>query len=78
MSWAQVFQTADEAVAGIGDGSVILVGGFGLAGMPSELIDALTRQGAKDLTIVCNNAGNGAVAEDVLAWHRHGCRVPLE
>jgi 3-oxoadipate CoA-transferase alpha subunit len=50
---------ADEAVAGIEDGSTVLVGGFGMAGMPVELIDALVRQGAKDLTVVSNNAGNG-------------------
>ena len=61
MSRARVFQTADEAVAGIEDGSTILVGGFGLAGMPFDLIDALIRQGATDLTIVSNNAGNGDV-----------------
>ncbi|MFE7626738.1 3-oxoacid CoA-transferase subunit A [Streptomyces sp. NPDC057509] len=53
--------TADEAVAGIEDGSTVLVGGFGLAGMPFDLIDALIRQGAGDLTIVSNNAGNGDV-----------------
>ncbi|MCX2926971.1 3-oxoacid CoA-transferase subunit A [Streptomyces sp. NEAU-W12] len=50
---------ADEAVAGTGDGSTVLVGGFGMAGMPVDLIDALIRQGAKDLTVVSNNAGNG-------------------
>ncbi|NDZ81932.1 3-oxoacid CoA-transferase subunit A [Streptomyces sp. SID10853] len=50
---------ADEAVAGIQDGSTVLVGGFGMAGMPVELIDGLIRQGAKDLTVVSNNAGNG-------------------
>ncbi|MFC5958510.1 3-oxoacid CoA-transferase subunit A [Streptomyces pratens] len=50
---------ADEAVAGIEDGSTVLVGGFGMAGMPVDLIDALIRQGAKDLTVVSNNAGNG-------------------
>ena len=61
MSRAQVLQTTDEAVAGIEDGSTVLVGGFGLAGMPFDLIDALIRQGAKDLTIVSNNAGNGDV-----------------
>jgi 3-oxoadipate CoA-transferase, alpha subunit len=61
VSRAQVFQTTDEAVAGIEDGSVVLVGGFGLAGMPFDLIDALIRTGAKDLTIVSNNAGNGDV-----------------
>ncbi|MFB6551895.1 3-oxoacid CoA-transferase subunit A [Streptomyces sp. NPDC056405] len=53
--------TADEAVAGIEDGSTVLVGGFGLAGMPFDLIDALIRQGATDLTVVSNNAGNGDV-----------------
>jgi 3-oxoadipate CoA-transferase, alpha subunit len=61
VSRAQVLQTTDEAVAGIEDGSTVLVGGFGLAGMPFDLIDALIRQGAKDLTIVSNNAGNGEV-----------------
>ena len=61
MSRARVLETADEAVAGIEDGSTVLVGGFGLAGMPFDLIDALVRQGAKELTIVSNNAGNGEV-----------------
>ena len=51
--------TADEAVADIADGATVLIGGFGLAGMPVELIDALIRQGASDLTVVNNNAGNG-------------------
>ncbi|WP_326574262.1 3-oxoacid CoA-transferase subunit A [Streptomyces sp. NBC_00487] len=55
----QVCADADEAVAGIRDGSTVLVGGFGMAGMPVELIDALIRQGATDLTVVSNNAGNG-------------------
>jgi 3-oxoadipate CoA-transferase, alpha subunit len=50
---------ADAAVAGIADGSTILIGGFGMAGMPVTLIDALIRQGARDLTVVNNNAGNG-------------------
>lgn len=54
-------ESVDAAVAGIEDGSVVLVGGFGLAGMPFDLIDGLIRQGAKDLTIVSNNAGNGDV-----------------
>ncbi|QNP65754.1 3-oxoacid CoA-transferase subunit A [Streptomyces genisteinicus] len=53
--------TTDEAVAGVADGATVLVGGFGLAGMPFDLIDALIRQGAGDLTIVSNNAGNGDV-----------------
>ena len=53
--------TTDEAVAGVEDGATVLVGGFGLAGMPFDLIDALIRQGAGDLTVVSNNAGNGDV-----------------
>ncbi|MFJ6075986.1 3-oxoacid CoA-transferase subunit A [Streptomyces sp. NPDC093065] len=56
---AQLCGDADEAVAGIQDGSTVLVGGFGMAGMPVALIDALLRQGAGDLTVVSNNAGNG-------------------
>jgi 3-oxoadipate CoA-transferase alpha subunit len=51
--------SAAEAVAGIPDGATVLVGGFGMAGMPTTLIDALIAQGATDLTIVSNNAGNG-------------------
>jgi 3-oxoadipate CoA-transferase alpha subunit len=49
----------EEAVAGISDGATIMIGGFGRAGQPVELIDALIAQGATDLTIVNNNAGNG-------------------
>ena len=51
--------SAAEAVAEVRDGATILIGGFGTAGMPIVLIDALIAQGAKDLTIVSNNAGNG-------------------
>src|SRR5689334_14073420 len=51
--------TAVAAVADIPDGATIMIGGFGTAGMPAELIDALIAQGARDLTIVNNNAGNG-------------------
>ncbi|MFD4960201.1 3-oxoacid CoA-transferase subunit A [Microbacterium sp. NPDC058389] len=50
---------AAAAVAGIPDGSVVMIGGFGRAGQPVELIDALIAQGASELTIVNNNAGNG-------------------
>jgi 3-oxoadipate CoA-transferase, alpha subunit len=55
----KIVGTLADAVAGIRDGSTILVGGFGTAGMPFNLIDALLEQGARDLTIVSNNAGNG-------------------
>lgn len=47
------------AVAGIPDGATVMIGGFGRAGQPVELIDALIAQGARDLTVVNNNAGNG-------------------
>jgi 3-oxoadipate CoA-transferase alpha subunit len=59
MSQTEFYDNADAAVAGIVDGSTVLVGGFGMAGMPVTLIDALIRQGATDLTVVSNNAGNG-------------------
>jgi 3-oxoadipate CoA-transferase alpha subunit len=59
VSRTQIHTTAERAVAGIADGATVLVGGFGMAGMPTTLIDALIDQGAGDLTIVSNNAGNG-------------------
>jgi len=49
----------DEAVRGIRDGATVLVSGFGRAGMPFALIDAVRRSGARELTVVNNNAGNG-------------------
>jgi 3-oxoadipate CoA-transferase alpha subunit len=51
----------EAAVAGIPDGATVMIGGFGRAGQPVELIDALIAQGASGLTIVNNNAGNGDV-----------------
>lgn len=56
---ARVVVDADAAVAGIESGSTVLIGGFGSAGQPVELIDALIRREADDLTVVSNNAGNG-------------------
>jgi 3-oxoadipate CoA-transferase alpha subunit len=53
--------TVAAAVADIPDGATVMIGGFGTAGMPSQLIDALIEQGARDLTIVNNNAGNGDI-----------------
>lgn len=47
------------ALEGVADGATILIGGFGTAGQPTELIDALLEQGARDLTVVSNNAGSG-------------------
>lgn len=54
-----IVQDVDEAVAPIHDGATVMIGGFGRAGQPVELIEALLRQGATDLTVVNNNAGNG-------------------
>jgi 3-oxoadipate CoA-transferase alpha subunit len=54
----KTIQSFEAAVADIRDGATILIGGFGNAGMPSELVDALIGHSAKDLTIVNNNAGN--------------------
>ncbi|MGN6232464.1 MAG: 3-oxoacid CoA-transferase subunit A [Trinickia sp.] len=51
----------EAAVSGISDGATVMIGGFGSAGQPAELIDALIEQGARDLTIVNNNAGNGEI-----------------
>lgn len=59
MSRAVICETAAQALSGVTDGATILVGGFGMAGMPTVLVDALIGQGAGDLTIVSNNAGNG-------------------
>src|SRR2546428_3773181 len=52
------FASPQAALADVADGSTIMMGGFGNAGMPAELIDALIAQGAGELTIVNNNAGN--------------------
>ena len=47
------------ALEGVRDGATVLVGGFGTAGIPTELIDGLIEHGARELTVVNNNAGNG-------------------
>ena len=53
------FKTASEAVSDIRDGSTVMISGFGDAGNPTELVHALISQGAKNLTVVNNNAGTG-------------------
>jgi 3-oxoadipate CoA-transferase alpha subunit len=55
----KVVDSLQAAVAGIEPGATVMIGGFGTAGMPADLVDALIAQGATDLTIVSNNAGNG-------------------
>jgi 3-oxoacid CoA-transferase subunit A len=53
----KVVANADEAIRDVGDGSVIMLGGFGLCGIPENLIRALVRKGSKNLTTISNNAG---------------------
>jgi 3-oxoadipate CoA-transferase alpha subunit len=55
----KISESLAAAVADVHDGATVLIGGFGTAGQPAELIDALIAHGARDLTIVNNNAGNG-------------------
>ena len=55
----KVVDSVVAALAGVADGATVMIGGFGGAGQPAELIDGLIAQGARDLTIVNNNAGNG-------------------
>jgi 3-oxoadipate CoA-transferase alpha subunit len=51
--------TLEAAVADVRDGATVMIGGFGVAGLPAALIDALIAQGARNLTVINNNAGNG-------------------
>jgi 3-oxoadipate CoA-transferase alpha subunit len=55
----KIFLSAAAALADVADGATVMIGGFGTAGLPNELTDALLAQGASGLTIVNNNAGNG-------------------
>ena len=57
----KIVHSMADAMAGIKDGSVVLLGGFGAVGQPNQLIDGLIEQGAKDLIVVANNAGTGRV-----------------
>lgn len=53
----KIWSSFSEAVADIGDGSTLIVGGFGLCGIPEKSIEALKDKGTKDLTVVSNNCG---------------------
>lgn len=55
----KICKSIPDALSGIKDGSTVLVGGFGTAGIPNELIDGLIQHGVRELTVVNNNAGNG-------------------
>jgi 3-oxoadipate CoA-transferase, alpha subunit len=55
----KIASSVADALAGVQNGATIMIGGFGTAGIPNELIDGLLEQGARDLVLVNNNAGNG-------------------
>jgi 3-oxoadipate CoA-transferase alpha subunit len=55
----KIFSSAAAALADVADGATVMIGGFGTAGLPNELTDALLAHGARELTIVNNNSGNG-------------------
>jgi 3-oxoadipate CoA-transferase, alpha subunit len=55
----KIVATCEAAVADVHDGATVMIGGFGTAGLPNELTEALIAQGARELTVVNNNAGNG-------------------
>lgn len=63
---SKVYESLDEAIADVFDGATILVGGFGPAGHPANLIQALRRKGTKNLTIVCNNCGLGDLIDTLV------------
>jgi 3-oxoadipate CoA-transferase alpha subunit len=66
----KIVKSPAEAVADIFDGAMIMIGGFGEAGSPIELIHALIDQGAKNLTVVSNNTGSGNVGLASLIEHK--------
>lgn len=55
----KIANSVEEALSGTPDGATVMIGGFGTAGIPNDLIEGLILQGARDLTVVNNNAGNG-------------------
>jgi 3-oxoacid CoA-transferase subunit A len=71
----KLYSSAKEAVADIGDGAVLMVGGFGLCGNPENLITALFEKGVKDLTIISNNCGTTEYGLGVLLKNRQVRRM---
>jgi 3-oxoadipate CoA-transferase alpha subunit len=71
----KVVQSANEAVAGIFDGATVMISGFGEAGSPVELIHALIDNGAKNLTVISNNAGSGHVGLAALIENRQVTKI---
>lgn len=58
-----MYPSALDTIHDVNDGSKLLVGGFGLCGIPENLIAAILKRGSKDLTVVSNNAGTGSSSE---------------
>ncbi|MBT9489810.1 MAG: 3-oxoacid CoA-transferase subunit A [Rubrivivax sp.] len=71
----KIVATPATALADVPDGATVMIGGFGTAGLPDELIEALLDQGAKDLTVVNNNAGNGDTGLAALIAAGRVCKV---
>jgi 3-oxoacid CoA-transferase subunit A len=71
----KVLQSADEAVALVPDGATIMVGGFGLCGIPENLITAIHRRGTKNLTVISNNAGVDDFGLGILLRSRQVCKM---
>ena len=71
----KVVANADEAIRDIKDGATIMVGGFGLCGIPENLIRALARKGVKNLTVISNNAGVDDFGLGVLLQNRQVKKV---
>ena len=71
----KVVESTAAAVADIHDGAIVLIGGFGTAGLPAALVDALLAQGARELTVVSNNAGNGETGLAALLKARRVKRI---
>jgi len=71
----KTYASAEAALADIADGATLMIGGFGNAGMPAALIDALIAQGARDLTIVNNNAGNADTGLATLIAAKRVCKI---
>jgi len=71
----KIVQSMGDLMAGIKDGATVLLGGFGAVGQPNALIDGLIEQGAKDLTVACNNAGVGHVGLARLMELERVCKI---
>ena len=71
----KIVPSLEKAVADVADGATLLIGGFGASGVPTELLQALLETGARELTIVNNNAGNG---ERGLSQLIRAGRVPFD